>query len=107
MPVGQSSNTFQTLTLTVTSPGTAQRVTAFYVPEGSIVRVTARRSNSQNMYVAETAAKAQSGARKVFIPGQSRDYRVSNTALLLYDADNATDVLEVSIEGEVSGSNPA
>lgn len=107
MPVGRSSNSFQTIAKTVAAPGTAERVTAFYVPEGSIVSVTSRISNSGNLYIAETQAKAQSGARKVLVPGQSREYRVSNTAQLWVDADSATDVLEVSIEGEVSGSNPA
>lgn len=102
----KSSNTFQTIAKTVAVPGTAERVSAFYVPEGSIVSVTARISNAANMYIAETQVKAQSGARKVLVPGQSREYRVSNTAFLWVDADDATDVLEVSIEGEVSGSNP-
>ena len=61
MAIGQSSNTFQTITFSVTAPGTAERVSAFYVPEGGIVSVTRRRSNSGNFYLAETAAKAQSG----------------------------------------------
>ena len=105
--LGRSSRSFQTLAKTVAAPGTAERVTAFYVPEGSVVSVTARRTNTGSMYVAETQAKAQSGARKVLIPGQSRDYRVDNTARLWVDADSATDVLEVSIEDETTGATPA
>ena len=107
MAIGQSSNTFQTITFSVTAPGTAERVSAFYVPEGGIVSVTSRRSNSGNFYLAETAAKAQSGARKVLVPGQSREYRLTNTAQLFVDADSASDVLEVSIEGQTAGTNPA
>ena len=102
-----SGITFQTIAKTVASPGTAERVSAFYVREGQVVSVTARISNAANMYVAETQAKAQSGARKLFVPGQSRDYYIDNTARLWVDADNATDVLEVSIESDTSGSNPA
>lgn|SRR3990167_4050893 len=107
MRPGSSSNTFQTITFSVTAPGTAERVSAFYVPEGGIVSVTSRRSNSGNFYIAETAAKAQSGARKILVPGQSREYRVTNTAQLFVDADSAADTLEISIEGETAGANPA
>lgn len=102
-----SARSFQTLTKSVSVPGTAERVTAYYVPEGSIVSVTARISNAANMYVAETQTKAQSGARKVFVPGQSRDYHLDNTARLWVDADSATDVLEIAIEDERSGNTPA
>lgn len=105
--IGRSSRTFQTFTFSVTSPGTAERLTAYYVPEGSIVSITSRRSNSQNFYLAETAAKAQSGARKVMVPGQSREYRIDNTSRIFVDADSASDVLEISIEGETSGATPA
>lgn len=102
-----SGITFQTIAKTVAAPGTAERVTAVYVRDGQVVSVTARRSNTQNMYVAETQAKAQSGARKVFIPGQSRDYYLDNTARLWVDADNATDVLEIAIESDTVGATPA
>src|SRR3990167_606632 len=94
------ANTFQTLAVTVTAPGTAQRLTAFYIPPGFKISLTARRSNTQNIYVAETAVKAQSGARKVLIPGQSREYQVDNTSRIFIDADNGTDVLEVALEQE-------
>ena len=104
--IGQSSHAFQTFTKSIAVPGTAERLTAFYVPDGGIVSITSRRSNTGNFYLAETAAKAQSGARKVMVPGQSREYRVDNTALIWVDADSATDVLEVSIEGEVSAQTP-
>lgn len=107
MGLPRNTSTFQTLAVSITAPGTAERVSAFYVPEGSVISVTARRSNTGNMYIAETQAKAQSGARKVLIPGQSREYRLNNTARLWVDADSASDVLEVSIEGETSGSVPA
>lgn len=103
----RSGNTFQTLNVTIASPGTAARLSAYYIPDGFDVVVTARRDNSGNMYIAETQAKAQSGARKIMTPGQSRTYHVDNTARLWIDADNSTDVLEVDLENATAGVNPA
>lgn len=102
-PVG---NTFQFLNVSITSPGTAERLTAYYVPPGFEVVLTAKRSNTQNMYFAETAAKAQSGARKTLIPGQSITLQLDNTARIFVDADNSTDDLEVTITHGVAGSTP-
>lgn len=103
----KSGITFQTIQESVTSPGTAERVEGYFVREGQIVSVTNRISNAGNFYIAETQAKAQSGARKVLVPGQSRDYHIDNTARLWFDADNAADVLEVSIESDTTAPNPA
>lgn len=102
-----SGNTFQTIQKTVAVPGTAERVTGYFLKEGQVVSVTNRISNSGNFYVAETQAKAQSGARKVLVPGQSRDFHIDNTARLWVDADSASDVLEITIESDTSAPNPA
>ena len=107
MDGGRVSNTFQTLEVTVSAPGTAEQVSAFYVPDGFLIDVTARRTNENVMYVAETKTKAQSGARKILIPGQSRKYALDNTARLWVDAVVSTDVLEIAIESDTAGAAPA
>lgn len=103
----RSASSFQTLNITISTPGTAERLAAYYIPDGFDVVVTARRDNAGNLYIAESQAKAQSGARKVMTPGQSRVYHVDNTARLWIDADNSTDVLEVDLENATAGVNPA
>ena len=98
MSGGFNANSFQFLNVTVSTPGTAQALAGHTIPEGLEVVLTARRSNTQNLYVAETAAKAQSGARKVLVPGQSFAMRIDRTDRIYYDADNSNDVLEVTLQ---------
>ena len=98
MSGGFNANSFQFLALTVTAPGTAQQVAAHTIPDGLEVVLTARRANTQNLYFAETAAKAQSGARKVLIPGQSVSLRIDSTNRIYHDADNSTDTLEITLQ---------
>lgn len=101
------TSSFQTLNVSITSPGTAERLPAYIITEGFDIVVTARRDNAGNMYIAETQAKAQSGARKLLSPGQSRVYHLDNTARIWVDADNSTDVLEVDLENATASNNPA
>ena len=103
----RSVRTFQFLNPTVTAPGTAQRLTAYYVPDGFTVYLVNPLNSTGNFYAAETAAKAQSGARKRIEPGQSVPFKVDNTSRIFIDADNSTDALEVYVGDEVSGQTPA
>ena len=93
-----TANTFQFLNKSVTTPGTATALTEYLVPDGFVVVLTARRSNTQSMFIAETAAKAQSGARKVLVPGQSITMHIDKTSRIFVDSENSNDVLEVQIE---------
>lgn len=103
----RGASTFITLNVTISSAGTAERLPAYYIPDGFDIVITARRDNTGNFYLADTQAKAQSGARKVMTPGQSRVYHLDNSAKIWVNADNTTDVLEVDIENGTAGSNPA
>lgn len=105
--VPRSTNAFQTIVVKISSPGVAQQVTPFLVPEGHPVSVTAKVKNTENMFVAETKAKAETGDRKEFVPGQSRDYHITNTAQLWVNAENANDALEISIDSNTVGLVPA
>ena len=99
MSVLYSSAATVVLRQTVTTPGTAQQVTAHVVPDGLAVKVTARPSNTGNFYVAFSAAAAQSstGAREVFSFGRSSDFYVDDSSRLWVDADNSSDILEIRI----------
>lgn len=86
----------------ITSPGTAEQMAEHAIPDGMEVIVTARPTNTGNMYVAFTAAAAESssGAREVFGFGRSAGYRIDNLNRLFVDADNGTDVLEFRVPKE-------
>ena len=105
----RSIRTFQFLNMAVSAPGTAERITAYYVPESFTVILTNPVGSAGNFYIAETQAKAQSAAqpRKILVPGQSIAMKVSNTAAIWVDADSASDELEVYVGDEVSGNTPS
>ena len=88
------------LAQTITVPGTAQQLATHAVIDGLDVIVTARLTNTQNMYVGTSQANAQSGPREVFSRGRSASYQIDNTDRLWVDSDNATDALEVRIMKE-------
>lgn len=94
-----NANEFFFVVKGVAAPGTAEQVTAYQIPDGVDLAVTARRSNTQNMYVADSKTNAQTAAnRKVLIPGQSFSLRIDNTNRLWVDADNANDRLELTVQ---------
>ena len=83
----------------VTVAGTADQLTAYQIPDGLTVTVTARRSNTQNCYIADTQVNAQTSAnRKVLVPGQSTELRIDNTNRIWMDADNTTDRIEITVQ---------
>lgn len=83
----------------VSSAGTAEQVTAYQIPDGLEVNITARRSNTQNVYLADSQTNAQTAAnRKILIPGQSTSLRIDNTNRLWVDADNTNDRVEITVQ---------
>ena len=94
-----NANEFFYIVEGVSAPGTAEQLTAYQIPDGLEVNITARRSNTQNMYVADSQTNAQTAAnRKILIPGQSTPLRIDNTNRIWVDADNANDRLEITVQ---------
>jgi hypothetical protein len=91
----------------VSIPGTAERLPAFYVRDGFDVTITNPADSSGNFYLGATKTVAESGDRKILSAGQSMSIKIANTAALWVDADDANDVLEVVLGDAVAGSNPA
>lgn len=92
-----NANQIVVLNVAVASPGTAEQVTQHYVPDGIAVIVTARITNVDNMYVAMSAAAAQSGAREIFARGRSAEFWIDDTSRLWVDSDNTGNRLEIRI----------
>ena len=93
------ANTFAIVVKSVSSPGTAEQMTAYRIQDGYSVWVTARLRNSQNMYVAFSQTDAQTDTtRKELQPGQSFELRVDSTDRIWYDAQSASDQLEFTVQ---------
>lgn len=84
---------------TVSAPGTAQQFPNTAIKDGYKTVFKARFANSGNFYIADTAANAQSttGNRKVLEAGESITIEIDNLNRLFRDADNSTDILEVTL----------
>lgn len=94
-----NANEFFYIVKGVSSAGTAEQVAAYQIPDGLEVNITARRSNTQNMYVADSQTNAQTSAnRKQLIPSQSTSLRIDNTNRIWVDADNTSDRLEITVQ---------
>ena len=94
-----TATSWLTLVVGISSPGTAEQVTQYIVPEGMAIGVTARRSNTGNMYVADSQTNAQTAAnRKNLIPGQSTTLYLDDTSKIWVDADNSSDRIEIVVQ---------
>lgn len=94
-----SATSFLYFTHAVASAGTAEQLTAYIVPEGMEVVITARRSNTQNRYLADSQTNAQTaGTRKILVPGQSTTLQIDSTGKIWTDADNTNDRLEITVQ---------
>ena len=82
----------------ITVAGTAEQLTSYFIPDGLEFVVTARRSNTQNIYLANTAANATGTNRKVLVPGQSTSLRIDDSNKIWFDADNTVDRLELTVQ---------
>ena len=98
MSRGINANSFAVVVKSVSSPGTAEQMDAYIIPDGLSVWVTARQLNNAQMYIAFSQANAQTDtARKELVPGQSFELCIDNTTRIWFDADDATDQLEFCI----------
>lgn len=93
-----NASSFLFLVKGITVVGTPERVDQYLIPDGLEVIVTARRSNTQNMYIANSSANATGTNRKVLIPGQSTTLRIDDTNKIWFDADNTDDRIEVTVQ---------
>ena len=99
MSRGINANSFAIVVKSVSSPGTAEQMDNYIIPDGLSVWVTARALNTAQMYIAFTQANAQlDTARKELVPGQSFELNIDNTTRLWFDADNSNDQLEFTIQ---------
>jgi len=83
---------------TVSSPGTAEQLASVTLGDGFPATFKNRLSNTGNVYLAKTAAAAQSssGVRRVLEPGESVEWAIQNLNQIYVDADDSTSVLEIS-----------
>lgn len=83
---------------TVSAPGTGQQFTDTAIPDGFKTVFKARLSNTGNVYIAESkdAVESSVGDRKTLEPGESITVEIDNLNRLWRDADNSTDVIEVT-----------
>jgi len=94
-----SATSFLYFTHAVAVAGTAEQLTAYIIPEGMEIVVTARRSNTQNRYLGNTQTNAQTANnRKVLVPGQSTTLQVDDTSKIWTDGDNETDRIEITVQ---------
>lgn len=94
-----SASSFFYFTHVVASAGTAEQLTAYQVPEGMEIVITARRSNTQNRYLADSQTNAQTAAnRKILVPGQSTTLQIDTTSKIWTDGDNGTDRIEITVQ---------
>ena len=94
-----NATSFLYLVAGVTTPGTAEQLTAYVIPDGLEVIVTARVANADAMYLANTQTNAQTAAnRKRLEPGQSTTLRIDNTNKIWIDAESAADRLEITVQ---------
>ena len=94
-----NATSFLYFSLAITSAGTPEQLTQYFIPADLEVVLTSRRSNSGNFYLANSSANALlTASRKVLIPGQSTTLQVDDTNKVWFDADNTADRLEVTVQ---------
>jgi len=99
MPTPPSATSWSVIVKGVAAPGTAEQFASHSVPEGMEIVLTARRSNSQNCYIADTQTNAQTaGSRKILVPSQSTSVRLDNLNKIWMDADSANDRVEAVVQ---------
>src|SRR3990167_993634 len=94
-----SATSFFYFTHAMTAAGTGEQLTAYTVPEGMEVVITARRSNTQNRFLANSQTNAQTANnRKILVPGQSTTLQVDDTSKIWTDGDNTADQIEITVQ---------
>jgi len=94
-----NATSFLYFSLAITSAGTPEQLTQYFIPADLEIVLIARRSNTQLMYLANSSANALlTASRKVLSPGQSTTIDLDDTSKLWFDADNTSDRLEVTVQ---------
>lgn len=94
-----NTNRFFYIVEGIAVPGTAEQIAEHFIPDGYETVITARLSNTGDMYIADSQTNAQTAAsRKTLSPGQSTTLHIDNTARIWADADNANDRLEIAVQ---------
>jgi len=93
------ANALRPITVQISAPGTAEQVMELEVPDGFRVLCRARAANDGNYYLGRTKAETQATAtRAVLEPGEFLTLQVDSTDAIWFDADYATDYMEVIVE---------
>lgn len=94
-----NATSFLYASFAITVAGTPEALTQYFIPADLQVVLTARRGNTQSIYLANSSANALlTGSRKVLIPGASTTLDVDDTSKIFFDADNNSDRLELTIQ---------
>lgn len=85
--------------MAITASGTPEQLTQYFIPADLEVVLVSRRSNTGNIYLANSSANALlTASRKVLTPSQSTPMQVDDTSKIWFDADNTTDRIEVTVQ---------
>ena len=93
-----NATSFLFLVKGITAAGTPEQLTQYFIPADMEVVIVARRSNTQNVYLADTSANALGTNRKVLVPSQSTPMQVDDTSKIWFDADNTSDRIEITVQ---------
>lgn len=94
-----NATSFLYFSLAITAAGTPEQLTQYFIPSDLEVVVTARRANTQSIYLANSSANALlTAARKVLVPGQSVSMQIDDTSKVWFDADNTNDRIEITVQ---------
>ncbi len=93
-----NATSFQFAVFSITTPGTAEQLTAFIIPDGLEAVVMARATNADVMHIADTKANAEGTAKKTLVPGQSVHLQIDDTSKIWFDAATTSEVLELTVQ---------
>lgn len=93
-----NATSFLFLVKGITSAGTPEQIDQYYINADLEVLIVARRSNTQNIYLANSSANALGTNRKVLVPSQSTTMQIDDLSKIWFDADNTSDRFEVTVQ---------
>lgn len=88
-----NKTTFETNSVAIAVPGTAQQLTAHRVPQGHHLVVHANPENAGYIYFGESAAKAQAH-HATLSPDASTKLAIDNVSDVWVDGSDAADIVE-------------
>src|SRR3990167_780516 len=94
-----NATSFLYLVKGVSVAGTAEQLTAYFIPDGLEVVVAARVAHADKKYLGDTKANAENTAnRKVLEPGQSTTLQIDDTSLIWVNAESTADRVEITVQ---------